>query len=220
MSGAHHAHDARVLVATRSAGKLRELRAFFAAAGVGMIGLDDAGIARERAEDDIERYDTFEENALAKARYFFARGGGRVTVADDSGLAVSALDGAPGVRSHRWSGRTDLTGTALDLENTRVLLEQLAAVRDRRARFVCVAAMVRADGDEQIFRGTVEGVVLQAPRGEDGFGYDPVFAPDELGGARTFGESTMEEKARLSHRARAFRQLLASLRVDPVVGRG
>jgi hypothetical protein len=110
------------LIATRSAGKLRELRPIFADAGVRVIDLVEAGVAESPDEDAIEIHATFEANALAKARWFFARCGGLDVVADDSGLAVDALGGAPGVRSKRWSGRTDLHGEALDAANNAALL--------------------------------------------------------------------------------------------------
>jgi XTP/dITP diphosphohydrolase len=121
-----------ILLATRSAGKLRELRPLFAAHGLEVADLADAGVAESREEDDLECWPTFEENALAKARYFFARTG-VPTVADDSGLAVAALGGRPGVLSKRWSGRADLSGQALDDENNRLLLDRLGGVVDRRA---------------------------------------------------------------------------------------
>jgi XTP/dITP diphosphohydrolase len=178
-----------LLIATRSRGKLRELRELFRGAGISVVDLEEAGIA---------------ENALAKARYF-ARLARRAVVADDSGLEVAALGGRPGVRSKRWSGRSDLSGQALDDANNERLLEALAAVADRRARYVCVAAFV--DGSrEQIFRGTTSGVILEAPRGSHGFGYDPYFLSDELG--MTFAEASVREKESVSHRGRAFRALL------------
>jgi Xanthosine triphosphate pyrophosphatase len=108
-----------VVIATRSAGKLRELRALLAVEGISAIDLTEAGIAESREEDGVECYATFEENALAKARYFAARAGGRVVLADDSGLEVAALGGEPGVRSRRWSGRADLSGAALERRTTR-----------------------------------------------------------------------------------------------------
>jgi XTP/dITP diphosphohydrolase len=198
-----------MLLASRSAGKLRELRALFAARGVDVIDLVEAGVEESSDEDHLEVFPTFEENALAKAAYFSARTG-RPTVADDSGLAVAALGGRPGVLSKRWSGRTDLTGQALDDENNRLLLERLRGERDRSAHYVCAAAYV--DGVREIVcRGEVYGRMLDAPRGAGGFGYDPYFAADELDG-RTFGEVTSSEKERVSHRARAFRALLDQLR--------
>jgi XTP/dITP diphosphohydrolase len=199
----------RVLLATRSKGKMRELRPLFAAVGVAVIDLEAAGIGEELEEADLERFATFEENALAKARYFHLRAGGVPTVADDSGLEVVALGGAPGVRSKRWSGRTDLSGQALDDANNARLLAALHPHADRRARYVCAAAFVEA-GTELVRRGETTGRIVPVPRGEGGFGYDPYFESDELG--KTFGEATLEEKERVSHRGRAFRELLAALR--------
>jgi len=199
----------RVLLATRSAGKIRELRALFAAhaGGIVVIGLDDAGVRAMRDEDALESADTFEENALAKARYFQRRTG-LATVADDSGLCVDALGGAPGVHSKRWSGRSDLEALALDDANNALLLDRLSGVATRRARYVCAAAFT--DGSREIVeRGESAGVITTAPRGGGGFGYDPYFLSDELG--RTFGEVSLEEKASVSHRARAFRKLVTRL---------
>lgn len=197
-----------MLLATRSAGKLRELRPLLLARGIGIIALDDAGIAESDAEDTLEVYASFEENALAKARYF-ARVSGRPTLADDSGLVVDALGGQPGVMSKRWSGRLDLTGQALDDENNRLLLERLRDTADRRAHYVCAAAY--ADGvRELVVRGEVHGRMLERARGAGGFGYDPYFLSDELG--KSFGEATRDEKATVSHRARAFAALLDNLR--------
>lgn len=194
----------RVLLATRSAGKLRELRPMFAAAGFDAIDLATAGIPEQPDEDTLESAPTFEENALIKARHFH-RLSGLPTVADDSGIAVDALGGAPGVRSRRWSGRTDLEGQALDDANNALLLERLGASLDRGARYVCAAALY--DGAREIVeRGETEGTITRAPRGTGGFGYDPYFESAELG--RTFGEVPLEEKARVSHRARAFAKLL------------
>jgi XTP/dITP diphosphohydrolase len=204
-----------VLLATRSAGKLRELRPLFAAHGVRVMDLADAGILESPAEDSLEVHATFEENALAKARYFHARAH-RPTIADDSGLAVVALDGRPGVLSKRWSGRTDLQGQALDDENNRLLLAALRNAADRRAYYVCAAAYV--DGEhELVCRGEVHGTIVDVGRGSGGFGYDPYFAADELGG-RTFGEASRFEKERVSHRARAFRALLATPTAFPWKG--
>ena len=208
------------LLATRSAGKLRELRPLFQARGVNLIDLSEAGMPETSAEDELEAFETFEENALAKARYFH-RLSGRATFADDSGLSVDALDGGPGVRSKRWSGRTDLSGQALDDENNRLLLERLHGVDDRRARYVCAAAFV--DWDSEIVRvGEVQGRVLEAASGEEGFGYDPLFWSEELD--LTFGEASRDMKERVSHRGRAFRALLDALGdhgvVPPSMARG
>jgi XTP/dITP diphosphohydrolase len=195
------------LLATRSLGKLYELRPMFASAGVEVTDLDAVGIAESGEEEDLEHFETFEENALAKARYFRAKSG-RPTIADDSGLEVRALDGAPGVRTKRWSGRSDLEGRALDVANNEYLLAKLADAEDRRARYVCVAALVDASG-EHLFRGDTEGEILPEPRGDGGFGYDPLFLSADLG--MTFAEAERHEKERRSHRGRAFAQLIAWL---------
>ena len=201
------------LLATRSAGKLRELRPLFEVRGVSLIDLKEAGISETSAEDDLEVFETFEENALAKARYFH-RLSGRATFADDSGLAVVALDGGPGVRSKRWSGRVDLSGQALDDENNRLLLERLREVEDRRAQYVCAAAFV--DWNREVVRvGEVQGRIVDAGTGENGFGYDPYFWSEELD--LTFGEASREMKERVSHRGRAFRALLDALGDQGVV---
>jgi XTP/dITP diphosphohydrolase len=196
-----------ILLATRSAGKLRELRPLFTERGFVVLDLVEAGLAETAAEDDLEAFETFEENALAKGRYFAARSGMPVA-ADDSGIVVNALGGQPGVRSKRWSERPDLDGQALDDENNRLLLERLGGAADRRARYVCAAAFV-GWGREVVRRGEVPGVIARHAQGGNGFGYDPYFTSDELG--KTFGVATPAEKARVSHRARAFRALLDAI---------
>ena len=212
----------KLLIATRSTGKLRELRPLLEAHGYAAIDLLEAGVPETPDEDRLEVFDTFEENAIAKARYFRERTG-LPTLADDSGLAVSALGGRPGVLSKRWSGRPDLSGQALDDANNRLLLERLAALErveadgstaagDRRAHYVCAAAYVD-DGREFVCRGEVHGHILREPRGAGGFGYDPYFAADELGGA-SFGEVSRAEKELVSHRARAVRAVLDRLASD------
>jgi XTP/dITP diphosphohydrolase len=196
-----------LVLATRSAGKLRELRELFGRARIPVVDLEDAGVHPSPEEDELEIFDTFEENAFAKARYFAHRVDAPV-VADDSGLEVVALGGLPGVRSKRWSGRTDLRGDALDRANNERLLEELHGAADRRARYVCVAALV--DGKtERCFRGLTAGSILHEARGSGGFGYDPYFLSDELG--KSFGEATLEEKERVSHRGRAFGALIAAI---------
>lgn len=196
-----------VLLATRNAGKLRELEALFAGAGVKTVDLAGLEVEEEpEAESAIEVFDTFEANAVAKATYFYEVSGGVATVADDSGLEVTALGGAPGVRSRRWSD----AGT--DAANNAKLVSSLAGVADRRARYVCAAAFVGL-GHELVKRGVVEGAIADAPRGQGGFGYDPYFVSAELG--KTFGEATLGEKAGVSHRARAFTALLAAIAAEP-----
>ena len=193
-----------VLLATRSEGKLRELRPLFESAGVSVADLREAALPPSADEDAVEAFETFEANALAKARYFHALTG-RPTVADDSGLEVVALAGQPGVRSKRWSGRTDLAGQALDDANNTRLLDALREVREPVARYVCAAAY--CDGTrEDVTRGETAGIIVRDARGEHGFGYDPFFFSVELGA--TFGESSREAKEGVSHRGRAFRALL------------
>ena len=187
---------------------MRELRPMFAAAGIDVIDLDAAGLVETPNEEGIEAFDSFEDNALAKARWFHQLSG-LPTVADDSGLEVRALGDAPGVRSKRWSGRLHLNGQALDDANNARLTSEIASKRDRTARYVCVAAYVDADG-EMVARGTTDGRIVDAPRGDNGFGYDPFFESEELG--QTFGEASVEAKERISHRGRAFRALIAQLR--------
>jgi XTP/dITP diphosphohydrolase len=197
----------RLLVATRSGGKMRELRSLLAPLGRTLVTLDDVGIVPGPEEDALEQFDTFEANALAKARYF-ARVSGLPTVADDSGLEVTALGGKPGVHSKRWSGSSAPDGPELEAVNRRKLLRELGDAADRRARFVCVAAY--ADGRlELIQRGETTGVILHRERGEGGFGYDPLFLSDDLG--VTLAECGAEEKDRVSHRGRAFAALVARI---------
>ncbi|MGH9175808.1 MAG: RdgB/HAM1 family non-canonical purine NTP pyrophosphatase [Vicinamibacterales bacterium] len=154
---------------------------------------------------------TFDENSLIKARA--AAGAGDLAIADDSGLVVDALDGRPGVRSSRFAG-----DDATDADNNALLLEEMAAVsEDRRtARFVSVVAIVSADGWEHVARGTIEGRIGHSPRGDGGFGYDPLFMIEDDGAlefaGRTMAELSLEEKNRISHRARAYRSLLRIVR--------
>jgi XTP/dITP diphosphohydrolase len=196
-----------LLLATRNPGKCRELLPMFADAGIEVIDLVRAGITEGEEERHLECYDTFEQNALAKARYFHVRTG-LPTAADDSGLEVLALGGAPGVHSKRWSAREDLEGVLLDAANNVALCRAVAAWEDRRARYVCVAAF-RGDEGEFAMRGITKGLIVDDARGTHGFGYDPHFLSAELG--VTFGEASREQKERISHRGRAFRALLTRL---------
>lgn len=201
----------RFLLATRSPDKLREVREILAPAGVEVVALTDLGIPAAPEEDAIEAFETFRENALAKARYFLALSE-MPTLADDSGLKVDALGGAPGVYTKRFSGRTDLSGKALDLANNDLLLERLARVppAERGARYVCAAAVAFPDGRSLVALGTTAGVIAERPSsGSGGFGYDPLFDVPDLGA--TFADIPAEAKHRRSHRARAFRALAAQL---------
>jgi len=203
----------KVLVATRSAHKLNEIQAILAQAGldaIELVTLDQIGIAPSDAEDDLEPWETFEENARSKAQYFH-RLSGLPVLADDSGLVVDALGGAPGVRSKRFAPGS-LTGELRDQANNAHLLKQLERVPDeeRTARYVCVVSWVAAEGASKEVRGEVEGRIVREPQGTNGFGYDPHFHVQELG--RTFGLASAQEKHALSHRGRAFRAILPELR--------
>ncbi len=208
----------RFLLATRSEGKVRELRHIFSDFGLQVVDLVTLGIPESAAEDDLEQFETFEENALAKARYFFQLSGGIPTFGDDSGMCVDALGGEPGVYSKRWSGREDLDREALDAANNAKLTARMKKARAARgdrftdaARYISVAAF-KDEAGELTRRGEIEGRVLTSPRGTGGFGYDPYFEAPELGG--TFAESSIENTAAGSHRSRAFRALLSALRAE------
>lgn len=158
-----------ILLATRSSGKLRELKEIFRDFDFDVVDLSAAGVEYNDAEEVIESYATFEENALAKGRYFHDLTG-MPTLADDSGLVVDALGGAPGVFSKRFSGRNDLSGVALDDANNEKLLRELQRIGpvSRSARYMCIAAYVGAPG-EMIRTGSIEGKVIDSPRGSGGF---------------------------------------------------
>jgi XTP/dITP diphosphohydrolase len=197
------------VLASRNAGKLRELRALFATHGIRVVDLTEAGVEEDPVtEEAIEAFETYEENALAKARYFASVLPGRIVVADDSGLSVDALAGAPGVRSKRWSGVTGATAE-VDAANNAKLIAQVRNAPTRVARFVCAAAW--SDGvHAHVARGAVVGRIVDVPAGSHGFGYDPHVFVDELG--MTMAEASIAEKQRVSHRARAFEALLRVLR--------
>jgi XTP/dITP diphosphohydrolase len=190
----------RLLLATRNAGKLAELQRLLAGAvpGVQVVGLRDVPDYPEAPETGA----TFAENALLKAREA-VRYTGLPAVADDSGIAVDALNGMPGVLSARWSGRH-----GDDAANTALLLAQLADVPDERrgAAFVCAAALVTPDGAEAVLERQWRGRVVREPRGSNGFGYDPVFRPDGL--EVTSAELEPAEKDARSHRGQAFAALV------------
>ncbi|MGX5654622.1 RdgB/HAM1 family non-canonical purine NTP pyrophosphatase [Geodermatophilus nigrescens] len=190
----------RLLLATRNAGKLAELQRLLADAvpGVEVVGLRDVPEYPEAPETGA----TFAENALLKAREA-VRYTGLPAVADDSGIAVDALNGMPGVLSARWSGRH-----GDDAANTALLLGQLGDVPDERrgAAFVCAAALVTPDGAEAVLERQWRGRVVREPRGTHGFGYDPVFVPDGL--ELTSAELEPAEKDARSHRGQAFAALV------------
>jgi XTP/dITP diphosphohydrolase len=199
----------RLILATRNAGKITELRAILADAGLDhdLVGAD----AYPDIPDVRETGVTFAENALLKA-HALAQATGFPAVADDSGLEVDALNGMPGVLSARWAG-----GHGDDVANLELVLGQVADVPEERrgARFVCAAAAAMPDGREVVVEGEMRGVLLHAPRGTNGFGYDPIFRPD--GETRSSAELTSDEKDAISHRGKAFRAL-APLLVDALAG--
>jgi XTP/dITP diphosphohydrolase len=187
----------RLVLATRNAHKVRELGAM----------LDGVEVVRLSADVELppETGATFADNALIKARAA-ARATGEVAVADDSGIEAAALDGAPGVRSARFAGEH-----ATDAENLARLIDEVPP--DSALAYVCVIALVDpARGVERTFEGRSTGTMAAEPRGSGGFGYDPVFVPDDRDDGRTMAEITAAEKAAISHRGRAARALLATLR--------
>ena len=183
-----------LVVATRNKGKLLEINALLSGLVERISGAGDYADFPETVEDGV----TFEENALKKAREA-SRFTGLPALADDSGLVVDALDGRPGVYSARFAGE----GAGDTANNTRLLQECRDIPEDQRqAAFVCVLAFVTPEGTEKLFSGKVAGQILRAPRGERGFGYDPLFLVD--GFERSMAELSLEEKNGVSHRARAF----------------
>ncbi len=191
----------RLVLATHNAHKIAELRAILAPLLPDLDPATVVGAADVGAPEPVEDGVTFAENALIKARALAAHSG-LPAVADDSGLAVDVLGGAPGIFSARWSGRH-----GDDRANLELLLAQLADVpsEHRGARFVCAAALVTPAGEELVETGTMPGRLLTEPRGSGGFGYDPVLQPD--GQSRSAAELSAEEKNAISHRGEAFRAL-------------
>jgi XTP/dITP diphosphohydrolase len=186
--------DDRLVIASHNQGKVEEITALLMPFRI--AGLSAASLGIPEPE---ETGDSFEANAALKARAA-AQASGLPALADDSGLEVPALGGAPGIYSARWAGPSKDFRIAMERVH-RELGEQ-----DRRACFVAVLALARRDGDLDLFRGEVAGVLVWPPRGERGFGYDPMFVPE--GGRATFGEVEPAQKHRISHRARAFAKLV------------
>jgi XTP/dITP diphosphohydrolase len=184
-----------IVIATRNKGKSVEIRDFLRGFPVEIKDLTDFGPIPEVKEDGR----TFEENAYKKAS-FTARVLGLPALADDSGLEVEALGGAPGVLSARYSG-----AGATDEKNNRKLLEALRGQADRRARFCCVLSLAVPTGPALTYEATCEGMISDSPRGDSGFGYDPLFYHPESG--KTFGEMSLGEKSLVSHRGRALAEL-------------
>ena len=196
----------RVLVATSNAGKLRDFAGAAEAHGIVVEGIPDFASLPQVVEDGA----TFEANARKKAEAYSLAVPGELVVADDSGLEIDALGGAPGVHSARYATdepHTAETNSDDEANNARVLRELNGVPPEKRtARFVCVLAAARDGRTLEIFRGVAEGVVLDAPRGHNGFGYDPLFFFPQIG--RTFAELGAAEKAKYSHRGTAFRGFL------------
>lgn len=201
----------KVVIATNNAHKADEIASAFSATGIEFITLAQAGVT----SDPIEDADSFEGNARIKAcsaRAALLELGdgmeGCAVLADDSGLEVDALDGAPGVYSSRFAGED-----GNDAANNALLLERLADIADERrtARFVCTMVLIGPDGGETVSRGAVEGRIGNSASGSEGFGYDPLFYPDELGGNLTFAEVPQSEKNSISHRARALAGLRGAI---------
>jgi XTP/dITP diphosphohydrolase len=191
-----------LLLASRNEHKLRELRE-------ALPGLELDPLPAE-VELPPEEGDTFAENALGKARAAHAATG-RPSIADDSGIEAYGLGGRPGVRSARYAGED-----ASDEENLAKLLEEVGGQENRRVAYVCVIALVEADGSERLFEGRCEGTLAREPRGSGGFGYDPAFLPDDTGpdDRRTMAELDPAEKRAISHRGRAARRLAAHLGIE------
>lgn len=200
------ASPGRVVLASGNAGKRAEFAALLAPLGIELVSQAELGIP-----EAPEPWPSFLGNALAKARHA-SRHAGLPALADDSGLCVAALGGAPGVLSARYSAAAG--GPHGDAANNERLLAELADARDRRAFFHCVLVLVRHGDDPRplVAEGSWHGQVVTAPRGAGGFGYDPLFLPD--GESRTAGEMSAEEKNRHSHRARALAVLVARLRAE------
>ena len=198
----------RVLVATSNPGKVRDLIGAAAAHGIEIATLPNFASLPTAIEDGL----TFEANARKKAEHYSHYSEGELVIADDSGLEVDALQGAPGVRSARYAADEhnpdEESGNSDDEANNNRLLRELHDVPDefRTARFVCVIAVARNGHTLATFHGKAEGIILHARRGAGGFGYDPLFFFPQIG--KAFAELTAEEKAQYSHRGAAFRQFL------------
>ncbi|HCC55260.1 MAG TPA: Non-canonical purine NTP pyrophosphatase [Desulfobulbaceae bacterium] len=186
-----------LVLATTNKGKLKEFKELLKDFPVEIRSLADFGPIPEVIEDGA----TFDDNAYKKA-LFTAKVLGLPAIADDSGLAVEALNGAPGVYSARYAGEK-----SSDAENTAKLLQDMEGVANRKAAFHCVISIAVPSGPALTYEGTCAGELLTAPRGEDGFGYDPIFFSPELG--KTFAELSMEEKNQVSHRGRAMAEMAA-----------
>lgn len=188
----------KLVLATHNKGKVAEMSDMLFDFGIEVVSAADFGLS---APDETE--DSFEGNALIKSRYV-AKETGLPALADDSGLCVAAIDGAPGVYSADWAGPEKNFAKAM-----QAVHDKMGDASDTSAYFVSVFAFVKPDGSEQIFEGRCEGNIVWPARGEGGFGYDPIFVPQ--GDSRTFGEMTLAEKKQFSHRGKAFSKFKAAL---------
>jgi len=198
----------KLVIASHNAGKVREIRDLLAPYGIEPVSAPDLGLA-----EPAETGTTFAENALLKARES-AEASGIVALADDSGLCVTALDGAPGVYTADWAEKAAFEGGPgrdwyMAMGKVEGRLAKLGRDVDRKAAFVCTLALAWPDGQSALFEGRVEGSLTWPPRGGLGFGYDPVFVPD--GRCETFAELDPAEKHTISHRADAFAKLVAAV---------
>jgi XTP/dITP diphosphohydrolase len=201
----------RLLFASRSAGKQAEAKRVLGAAGHEVVFPDDAGVPESSAEESLELADSFEANARAKAEYF-AKKTGLPTVADDSGLEVLMLGGAPGVRSKRWAGATG-TAKEIDAANNAELLRRLLGAPElkRSARYRCLLVFLKTPtAIPVVVSGETAGRILEVAEGSNGFGYDPLFWSADLG--KSFGLASAEEKDGVSHRGRALAKLAEALK--------
>lgn len=193
----------KLVLATRNAGKLREIEPLFRDTDIRLASLTDLGVEEKPEEERLERFTSFAQNALAKAQYFHDRTG-LPMMAEDSGIVVDALDGEPGYRSKRYAPPEMQAEHGVDEANNLYLLRRLRNVPDERrtAHFHCAVAIVLEE-ESRLFGGRVDGVLLRKPRGEGGFGYDPLFFLPERG--VTSAELALEEKNEISHRGQAVR---------------
>lgn len=195
--------DSTLLVATHNAGKLKEMRQIF-----GALGIEVIGAAERKLPEPEETEETFVGNARIKA-HAAAMATGLPALADDSGIEVEALNGAPGVHTADWATTTDGRDFLMAMTRTNELLERADAPYPRRARFRATLVLAWPDGHDEVFEGVVTGQLVWPPRGREGHGYDPIFQPD--GYDVTFAEMPWAEKNRISHRARAIDSMVARI---------
>ena len=192
----------KLIIASNNAHKIQEIKQILSGKFEEILSLKDAGVVHETVEDGL----TFKDNAMKKAREI-AELTGCAALADDSGLCVDALGGAPGVYSARFAGESD--PSIRNASNNEFLLKKLDGITDRRAHFTCAVALVYPDGREVMAEGYMHGKIIESQRGTHGFGYDPLFLPD--GQFRTVAELSDKEKNVISHRGNALKNLLSKI---------